>query len=230
MILKLAFLFALASPRAPVLVELFTSEGCSSCPPADALLIELDEKQPVPGAEIIVLSHHVDYWDRLGWRDPFSSAQATHRQQEYARKFGEDKVYTPQMVVDGREEFVGSQGRKAWTAIAAAAQTPKANLRVSKNGERLKIELDATMPRADVILAITENGLKSSVARGENAGRRLAHNGVVRRWQTLGRGPVIEPELHLDASWKREHLRAVVLVQERSSRNVLAAAAIRLSD
>src|SRR5213594_3831029 len=108
-----AALLMRAAERGPVLVELFTSEGCSSCPPADALLARLEKSQPVAEAEIIVLSEHVDYWNRLGWRDPFSSVEFTLRQQRYTEGFRRDGAYTPQMVVDGRVEFVGSDERQA---------------------------------------------------------------------------------------------------------------------
>src|SRR5271156_239270 len=117
--------------RVPVLLELFTSEGCSSCPPADRLLEILDQKQPVAGADLIVLSEHVDYWDRLGWKDPFSSPQYTARQQDYTNKYNFDGVYTPQLVVDGRFGFVGSDGREASAAIQKAMREQKIPIEIS---------------------------------------------------------------------------------------------------
>ena len=123
-----------ATPTA-VVVELFTSEGCSSCPPADALLQSLVDAQPIDGAQIIGLGHHVDYWDRLGWRDKFSSGASTARQQRYARTFNVDSIYTPQMVVDGRDEFVGSNRSAAWQAIVGKP-TVQAGARSSQGARR----------------------------------------------------------------------------------------------
>jgi hypothetical protein len=192
--------------RSPVLVELFTSEGCSSCPPADALLIQLAKTQPVAGAQIIVLGAHVDYWNQLGWKDPFSSAEFSARQSRYSDAWGEERVYTPQMVVDGRAEFAG--------------------------GNRLQVRVEdvpaGSRDTVEVLLAITEANLQSSVARGENSGRSLAHTGVVRRLEVIGivkPGTVFsaEPKLSLAIGWKRENLRGVVFLQERC-RRVLGAA------
>ena len=127
----------------PVLVELFTSEGCSSCPSADALLSQLGRTQPVHGADIIALEEHVDYWDSLGWKDPFSSTAATARQNEYGQAFGGRQVYTPQMVVDGRTEFVGSSDSDALRAIRQASKEPKPAVQLSwEAGETLSIRID----------------------------------------------------------------------------------------
>src|SRR5271163_244687 len=118
--------------RTPVLVELFTSEGCSSCPPADALLAKLDHDQPIQNAEIIVLGEHVDYWDNLGWHDRFSSHEYTERQSQYSARLGVDGVYTPQMIVDGSDQFVGNDSTHARRSITSAAQKAKLNLSLSR--------------------------------------------------------------------------------------------------
>jgi hypothetical protein len=222
----------------PVLVELFTSEGCSSCPPADSLLSRLGRVQQVPGTEIIVLEEHVDYWDRLGWRDPFSSAAVSARQSEYGQALGGREIYTPQMIVDGRTEFVGSDEGDALRAIRAASATPKPAVRLSwAGGDALAIQVEplTNAARSDapqVYLAVAENMLRSDVKRGENAGRALEHDGVVRQLIAVGKtdtgstGFSSTVSVRAADEWKRANLRAIVFVQERQSRRVLAAAAI----
>ncbi len=121
--------------KPPVLVELFTSEGCSSCPPADRVLIRLEKEQPNKEAEIITLALHVDYWDRLGWKDEFSSPLFSQRQTVYAQRLNLDSTYTPQMIVDGRIQFVGSNLGEAGKAITEAAKSPKANIEAAFNNE-----------------------------------------------------------------------------------------------
>lgn len=239
------------SSSTPVIVELFTSEGCSSCPPADQLLSRLGKEQSIPGANIIALSQHVDYWNQLGWRDPYSSAQFSARQSSYADAFARDGVYTPQMVVDGRLEFVGSNATKAREAITEAASSPKAKVQIeiTPNTETrdsgtvqftVRVEDIPAITAGDtaeVLLAITESDLSSSVARGENAGRNLRHTGVVRRLNTIGsisgtkdEAPfTAAPVVNISNSWRRDKLRAVVIVQERVSRHVLGAQAIELA-
>ena len=233
--------------RTPVVVELFTSEGCSSCPPADALLAQLDAQQPIPAAEVIALEQHVDYWNQLGWADPFSSHERTRRQQEYADFFGNDSVYTPQMVVDGKVEFVGSRERQARQTIAEAASQAKTpvHLAAAQNGaDPAKLVLTAHVPKlvdarsddsVEVYLAITESRLHSDVTRGENAGKALDHSGVVRELKRIGVVDVkADPAfsgtetITLASGWKRENLRAVLFLQGKRSRRVIGATSIPL--
>jgi len=171
------------SPR-PVLVELFTSEGCSSCPPADRLLTELDRDQPAPGAKVVVLSEHVDYWNSLGWRDPFSSAQWSERQSEYARRFGLDSVCTPQMVIDGARQAVGNDADAVLRAIQRSAQESRISIRISdirRADGRLQVTYSAdAAPGAILYAVVADASDRSSVGRGENAGRALEHVAVAR--------------------------------------------------
>ncbi len=178
-----AVVVALASPRggaaradAPaqrrtVVVELFSSEGCSSCPPADAVLARLAREQPVAGAEVVALELHVDYWNSLGWADPFSSAAFTDRQRAYADAFGRRGTYTPQLVVDGAAEFVGSNEAGARAAVAAAALEPKTQVQLTRSGDRVSIAVtDPTVGggAADVWLADHRGGaLHRRATRGE---------------------------------------------------------------
>ncbi|HEY2544592.1 MAG TPA: DUF1223 domain-containing protein, partial [Candidatus Acidoferrum sp.] len=173
------------SGRTPVLVELFTSEGCSSCPPADALLERFDRSQPVRGAELIVLSEHVDYWNDIGWKDPYSSQEYSQRQSAYASQFGLGGIYTPQMVVDGHFEFVGSDERRATQSIENAAKATKIPVSITpvlsgKGTATVHVETGAvpsSVPAESggVFLAIADNSDESRVNGGENAGRTLKH-------------------------------------------------------
>jgi hypothetical protein len=233
-ILLLTTAIVQAAP-APVLVELFTSEGCSSCPPADRLLSRLEQKQPLPGVEIIALSEHVDYWNQLGWTDRFSSRGFTERQQQYVMVFQGEGTYTPQMVVDGATGFVGSDSRRALEVIAKAAQAPKTSvaLRCAADPPGLGIHIDGDHDNADVVLAIAESGLASDVTRGENRGRQMEHEGVVRRLAVVGHAKKQqpfdgEPKIALDPTWRRENLSAVVFLQARSNHRVLGIARIAL--
>lgn len=229
----------------PVVVELFTSEGCSSCPPADELLATLDKKQSVPGVEIIALEQHVDYWNSLGWKDPFSSSRFSERQSEYAQSFGRSGVYTPQMIVDGAVEFVGSSRRQALSSIAESGRRAKAKVRLEleSNGDSvanvplaISVEMlpkTAAGGAADVLVAVTENDVASNISRGENAGLNVVHRAVVRDLRTVGAmkpGSSLEKrlDLQLDKDWNREHLRVVVFVQDRSNRQILGAASAGL--
>jgi hypothetical protein len=234
-----------AGLRVPVVLELFTSEGCSSCPPADALLAKLEEQQPVAGAEIIALEEHVDYWDHEGWVDPFSSGQWTQRQQAYAEGFADHGVYTPELVVNGRSGFVGSHQSDAYRAIASAIAQPRTDISISllksekHDHERLRVEAGKLQGAqqgdvAEVWLAITETALHSSVTAGENAGHDLYHAPVL-RWlhkagtSNLNATPSFagESDLKLDSAWKRTNLRIVAFVQEKRSRHILGAAVAR---
>jgi hypothetical protein len=225
--------------RVPVIVELFTSEGCSSCPPADAVLIDLIEHQPVPGAEVIGLSEHVDYWDRQGWRDPFSNHSFTQRQNAYSASTGSSEVYTPEMFVDGGAPFVGSDRSQAISFITRAAAKPKpvVSLRVAASGAdvlTVTIAPNKATASAPVSLAIIEDGLSSSVTGGENAGRSLKHAAVTRRLISIGKAEkdgsfAREVPLGLDSKWKRTSLHAVVFVQPGSIGPIAAAGSIALA-
>ena len=178
-------------PPGPVLLELFTSEGCSSCPPADRLLETLDRSQPVTGARIIVLSVHVDYWNRLGWTDPFSSALFTERQQDYVARLHLDSAYTPQLVVDGRKDVVGSDERAVRAAIVQVQTQPKAliGLKAQRAGAAADLEVDTRRAGRGikVYIALAQDHAQSQVTRGENAGRNLSHVAVVRTLLLAGK-------------------------------------------
>ena len=226
--------------RTVVIAELFTSEGCSSCPPADGLLRRLLSTQPIDGVQIVVLGNHVDYWDRLGWRDPFSSRLFSDRQAAYdSVVFRSKGSYTPQLVVDGAVGCVASDERAVRASLREAARQPKGTVSLTpavagSTAATLQIHwsIPASVPRrssADLIVAVTEDDLSTQVLRGENRGRQLVHSAVVRSLVTVGHANVNEREasvtttVTLDRHWNAAHLRAVGFIQEQSSRRIIAA-------
>jgi len=226
-----------AAEPTPVLVELFTSEGCSSCPPADELLAELANAGDVAGARVIPLGFHVTYWDRLGWRDRFSDGRWTERQEDYARALRAPSVFTPQAVVGGTDSVVANQRGELLAAIARAARGPRGALELSleRHGRRLAVAgrlarpLDS--PGATSWFALTESALATDVRRGENAHRRLRHAPVV-RWRSDpapleadGRpGELVRATVDLSPEWDEARLQVVGVVQLPGPGRVLAVA------
>jgi hypothetical protein len=234
-----------AAARAPVLVELFTSEGCSSCPPADVLLQKLDRTQPVPGADIVVLSEHVDYWNNGGWKDPYSARDFSIRQSDYARRFRLDGPYTPQMVVDGDTQFVGSNEHDALHAIENAAKSAKLPVNLSaihmEGANAVSLHLEAGLPvaarkpvAAEVWVALADESDQSSVRHGENAGRNLTHVAVVRKLTKVGdldRTGSFSGETKINAdNVTTKNLRVIAILQEKNTGRIFGAAMGRLPD
>ena len=238
-----------SAPPTPVVVELFTSEACSSCPPADSILAKMESAQPFRGVQIIAIEEHVDYWNQQGWVDPFSSVEWTDRQQGYVAAFRQEGPYTPQMVVNGRTQLVGSRADQAVKAVQEARVVPAVavNLTVTSSDNfnephfavRVgKLAQPSPGDSSEVFLAIIESGLASQVSRGENAGRNLSHASVLRSLRRIGNADARsdsssfqgDATLKLKSGWKRENLTAVVLVQEKKSRRILGAASRRIAD
>jgi hypothetical protein len=216
--------------RSLVLVELFTSEGCSSCPPADRLLslIAATDKR------VVALAFHVDYWDTGAWKDRFSSHLYSQRQEFYGGRFKLDAIYTPQMVVDGSAQFVGNDSKRSGEAITQAAKVPKAVLDLRIDAGRLAIKADGLEGRetATLYLAVAENSLTTNVTGGENGGATMRHSAVVR---TLIAASAVEKgtrsldqslDIPSDPGWNADNLNYVVFVQENGSRRIIAVAQI----
>jgi hypothetical protein len=224
--------------RVPVVVELFTSEGCSSCPPADDVLRALARQQPVSGVQVIPLGMHVTYWDDQGWKDPASLVLATERQREYSRTFGPDRMYTPQAVIDGREELVGSDEDGLRRAIARAAGQPHAHLAVTSSidGDALLVNVTVNDVPAEVKeplearLVVTEDDLTSVVKRGENSGRTLRHDAVVRLLfgGDVGAPRVLTYRAPLKPAWRRDRLHLSALLQGKKTLRIWGAATAAL--
>lgn len=222
-----------AAERVPVVVELFTSEGCSSCPPAEALLSSLSHEQS-GNVEIIALGEHVDYWNELGWKDRFAAHQYTQRQEDYARRFRLDSVYTPQMVIDGHREFVGNDQPAVRKIIAEASRAKKpVEVALDIDGDQVNVSLKQSgTASAAILLVVTEDNLTTEVRSGENGGRRLVHQAVVRSLRQIGvlTGGSFSAHapLELDSAWLKPNVKVLVLAQDPASGAILGAAAKRL--
>lgn len=231
-----------ANPSAddvPVLVELFTSEGCSSCPPADLFLQKLDANQPLPGAHLIVLSEHVTYWDHDGWRDPNSSSTLTDRQRSYEGVLGEKESFTPQFIVDGTQEFSFANPNHIEDTLRKATDNSKLSVRIGEitfnpadpTVLRAHVETDTNDGKhsADVYVAVALDHVESQVLRGENGGRHLVHVAVVQTLQKIGklsRGQafVTDVQLKLKPGTDPGNLRLIAFIQEPGPGKLLGAA------
>jgi hypothetical protein len=221
--------------RTPILMELFTSEGCSSCPPVDNWVERLDAAQPVAGAEIIVLSEHVDYWDHDGWKDPFSSAAITERQKAYVQNLGLSDVYTPQIVVDGAFEVKPSDPQQTSQNLTKAAGTPMIPVRLSSTAVGAgsltgRIEADGSTQKknADVFVAVALDKTLTDVLAGENDGKKLENIAVVKEMVKVGK---LEKGRSFDQPFSIKlwpgadpaNLRVIAFVQESGPGRVVGA-------
>ncbi len=220
-----------ARSASPVVVELFTSQGCSSCPPADQLLAGLNEIAAKHQLPIYCLSFHVDYWNSLGWRDPYSAKQFTERQRHYAAAFQSGRVYTPQMIVNGETEFVGSRAKQAREVIESALDATttatidlKASYAADDGTATVDFHVAGRPPGSVLSVALVQRNAHNEIPRGENAGRELAHVQVVRAFKVL---PLQEPSgtvrLGIPAGLSAQDVRVVAYVQDSRSMAMLGA-------
>ncbi len=227
---------AQTAPSHVVVLELFTSQGCSTCPPADRLLTELGDNA---AGRLVPLAFHVDFWNRGGWKDPFSCAAWTQRQIAYAKRFGLQQIYTPQAVVDGDLEMIGSRAQEVRGAMAVAAARPAGTLtlRLDPSASDVGVQIDIELPEEmrgrpwDLMAAIYETGVVTAVSRGENSGLTLLNDYVVRSLRSVGR--VKEPSRHaarlpLEKSWNRTHLGVAVFLQDPTTLQIRGANAEKL--
>ena len=224
----------------PILVELFTSEGCSSCPPADEFLSRLNREQPISGITVIGIEEHVDYWNHDGWVDPYSSSEWTSRQVAYVDHFKENSAYTPQAVIDGQRSIVGVRERAIENAIQQSAQQPQGQLDVTlepptpdgvlkfhvRGGKLPSVPNDSV----EIWLAIAEKDVAQKVSNGENAGRELRHSAVLRSLKKLGTAASgdtsfeTSSQTKLNRDWNRQNLQVIIFAQEKKSKRVVGVA------
>lgn len=223
-----------ASHEPVAVVELFTSEGCSSCPSADRLLTETLAEASKNDRNVIGLSFHVDYWDRLGWKDPFSNHAFTQRQYQYGARFGLSGVYTPQEVLNGQQEFVGSNRAKQSSLLEAALHQPAtAGVALSvtassPNARTVNYQLDGDLTNAVLNVALVTKTAVTNVGRGENAGRKLTHNNVVRAFQTVPAAAHGTVTLNLPAGFDPANGAVIAYVQGKERLDVRGASQLNL--
>lgn len=227
-----------STQRVPVLVALFTSEGCSDCPPADALLARLDSTQFVPDADAIVLSEHVTYWNHDGWRDPFSLDDVDERQRSYVFRFGLKDSYTPQAVIDGGVQMVGNNTNAVASAIEQAARNPKQPITI-ENAEWEKGGAQFAVRSSDnsgdhLVVALAADSAQRNVSAGENAGHTLSHVAVMRVMKDFGSKAADGHPLHLgggslnDKDEAQGPVRLVVFLVDHKTGHVVAVAEEKL--
>ena len=228
-----------SAPVKPILVELFTSEGCSSCPPADAFLQKLDDTQPIHGAQFIVLSEHVDYFNHDGWTDPYSSHAMTDRQTEYAHVLKIESPYTPQILVDGTDELDLEQPEQMDLVMKIATATPMIPVSIgqvnieTKNPLKLQfhVDVDATSAKhsADIYVAVALDHAASHVVRGENKGKDLTHVAVVLYLEKIGKVGKRstfskDAQVSMKSDMDAKNLRVIVFAQESGQGKIIGAA------
>jgi hypothetical protein len=234
------------SPPAPapshaVVVELFTSQGCMTCPPADQILSALGQQNP---GRVIPLAFHVDFWNQLGWKDPFSRHAWTERQEAYSRALRVGRIYTPQAVVNGRSEMIGSDANRLLSSITNAAARPAATigLELAPADSRVSVRAQVDLPeelqgrKLDLMIALFETGLVTAVGRGENGGKTLHNDYVVRELRRVGRlAPKGLPktqhaaDIGLEKEWDRGKLGVAAFVQDPASLEILGASSALLA-
>ncbi|MCA9401204.1 MAG: DUF1223 domain-containing protein [Candidatus Omnitrophica bacterium] len=221
--------FAQSSTDNFAVIELFTSEGCSSCPPADQLLRDLTKKADNENINIFTMSMHVDYWNNLGWKDPYSQNQFTRRQYRYADHFNQESVYTPQMIINGQYAFSGYRRDLAVQYIEEALSNEASyilNVKPEHENNHMTVAymMNPLPANARIYLAVVERHLTQKVISGENRGIQLKHDNVVRLLESQHlKDKKGEFTIYYDPSWHKDSLSLVVFVQQLDNLNILAA-------
>ena len=208
------------------LLELFTSEGCSSCPPADELMGKLQKEYNAEN--VYILAYHVDYWDKQGWKDTFSKAEFTKRQYEHAKFLGKEPIYTPQVIINGKKEFVGSQETSLRNGIKSALLKPaltSLNLEINQTGNALSIKyaVEGTSKSSNLLLAVVQKEAKINVKRGENANRILSHYQIVEELVSINLNKVLQGKVAIPVpeNFKKQNFEIIGFVQDQNSGAIL---------